>query len=194
MRSLYSPLDVKTVRSLKLGEVVNITGPVVTGRDEVHIRALKYLDEGRPVPECLKGAVLYHCGPIMKQDGQGRWTVVAAGPTTSARMNSLEPRFIREFGIRAIIGKGGMSKETAEAMKEVGCVYLAATGGVAVTYAEGLSRVTGHEWDDLGMPETLWRFDAKSLGPLTVAIDSEGNSLYEEVKRKASVNLGFSDL
>ncbi len=189
MKNLYTPLDEKTVRSLKLGEIVNITGPVVTGRDEVHIRALEYLDEGKDVPVCLKEAALYHCGPIMKQNQDGSWSVVAAGPTTSARMNALEPRFIREFRIRAIIGKGGMSKEVVEAMKEVGCVYLAATGGVAVTYAEGLARVTGHDWADLGMPEALWQFQTKSLGPLIVAIDANGNSLYENVKQKVAENL-----
>ena len=189
MKNLYTPLDEKTVRSLKLGEIVNITGPVVTGRDEVHIRALEYLDEGKDVPVCLNEAALYHCGPIMKQNQDGSWSVVAAGPTTSARMNALEPRFIREFRIRAIIGKGGMSKEVVEAMKEVGCVYLAATGGVAVTYAEGLARVTGHDWADLGMPEALWQFQTKSLGPLIVAIDASGNSLYENVKQKVAENL-----
>jgi len=189
MKNLYTPLDEKTVRSLKLGEIVNITGPVVTGRDEVHIRAIEYLDEGKEVPVCLNEAALYHCGPIMKQNQDGTWSVVAAGPTTSARMNALEPRFIREFKIRAIIGKGGMSKEVAEAMKEVGCVYLAATGGVAVTYAEGLARVTGHDWADLGMPEALWQFQTKSLGPLIVAIDANGNSLYEAVKEKVAENL-----
>ena len=189
MKNLYTPLDEKTVRSLKLGEIVNITGPVVTGRDEVHIRALEYLDEGKEVPVCLNEAALYQCGPIMKQNQDGTWSVVAAGPTTSARMNALEPRFIREFKIRAIIGKGGMSKEVAEAMKEVGCVYLAATGGVAVTYAEGLARVTGHDWADLGMPEALWQFQTKSLGPLIVAIDANGNSLYEAVKEKVAENL-----
>ena len=97
MKNLYTPLDEKTVRSLKLGEIVNITGPVVTGRDEVHIRALEYLDEGKEVPVCLNEAALYHCGPIMKQNDDGSWSVVAAGPTTSARMNALEPRFIREL-------------------------------------------------------------------------------------------------
>ena len=170
-------------------KTVGVTGAVVTGRDEVHIRALEYLDEGKEVPVCLNEAALYHCGPIMKQNQDGTWSVVAAGPTTSARMNALEPRFIREFKIRAIIGKGGMSKEVAEAMKEVGCVYLAATGGVAVTYAEGLARVTGHDWADLGMPEALWQFQTKSLGPLIVAIDANGNSLYEAVKEKVAENL-----
>lgn len=189
MRSLYAPLAEDVVRSLKLGEIVNLTGPVVTGRDEVHIRALEYLDEGKEVPGCLRGAVLYHCGPIMKQCEDGKWVVVAAGPTTSARMNKLESRFIKEFGIRAIVGKGGMSPEVAAVMKEVGCVYLAATGGVAVSYAEGLSRVTGSEWNDLGMPEALWKFDTKSLGPLIVAIDANGNSLYDKVREDVAHNI-----
>jgi fumarate hydratase subunit beta len=98
-------------------------------------------------------------------------------------MNSLEPRMIREFGIRAIIGKGGMSKDVSDAMKECGCVYLAATGGSAVTLAEGLARIKGVEWLDLGMPEALWKFDTNRLGPLVVAMDSNGNSLYEDVRK-----------
>lgn len=182
VKIVQAPLSEKDARSLKLGEQIYITGPVVTGRDDVHLRALKLIDEGEPVPDCLKGAVIYHCGPIMKKNGK-QWTVVAAGPTTSARMNSLEPRFIRELHIHAVIGKGGMDAAVAEAMKKEGCVYLAATGGAAVSLAEGLSRVVGVEWEDLGMPEALWQFDAKRLGPLTVAMDAEGNSLYEQVRK-----------
>ena len=187
MRSIEAPLTEETVRGLKLGEIVSLAGPILTGRDEVHIRALENIDGGKPVPDCLRNAVIYHCGPIMRQEGD-RWTVVAAGPTTSARMNKLEPRFIREFGIRAIIGKGGMNAETVEAMKETGCVYLAATGGVAVSYAEGLGTCHGAEWDDLGMAESLWKFDAKGLGPLVVAIDAHGNSLYAQVEEQVRKN------
>ena len=188
MKAISAPLSEKDVRSLKLGEIVCITGPILTGRDEVHIRALEYVDEGKEVPACLRNAVIYHCGPIMKQVESGRWMPVAAGPTTSARMNSLEPRFIREFRIRAIIGKGGMNAEVAKAMKETGCVYLAATGGVAVSYAEGLGSCNGAEWDDLGMAESLWKFDAQRLGPLVVAIDAEGNSLYAQVDEQVRKN------
>jgi len=134
------------------------------------------------VADCLFGCTLYHCGPIIVEN-EGGYELIAAGPTTSARMNSLEPRFIKEFGVRAIIGKGGMSSEVAEAMKECGCVYLAATGGAAVTLAEGLSRVEGVEWKDLGMAEAVWRFDSNHLGPLVVAMDCYGNSLYEDVRK-----------
>ena len=158
-----------------------ISGPIVTGRDEAHIRALEMRDAGEKTPGQLDGCVLYHCGPIMKQTDDG-WVVVAAGPTTSARMNKLEPDMIRRFNIRAIIGKGGMSAEVAQAMKECGCVYLAATGGAAVSLAEGLGRCTGVEWLDLGMAEALWSFETSRLGPLIVAMDAEGNSLYEKVR------------
>ena len=188
MKALTAPLSADDVRSLELGDIVYLHGPVVTGRDEVHIRALEYVDEGKPVPGCLTNAVIYHCGPIMRQLDSGKWSVVAAGPTTSARMNALEPRFIRQFGIRAVIGKGGMNRETVDAMKEVGCVFLAATGGVAVSYAENLGISEGCEWEDLGMPEALWKFDVNRLGPLVVAIDAHGNSLYEKVNEQVAKN------
>ena len=181
MRYLQSPLDESTVRSLKAGDIVYVSGQVITARDEAHIRALEYLDDGKDVPECLYGCTLYHCGPIILERDDG-YELIAAGPTTSARMNSLEPRFIKEFGVRVIIGKGGMSSEVVETMKECGCVYLAATGGAAVTLAEGLSKVDGVEWKDLGMAESIWRFDSNRLGPLVVAMDSNGDSLYENVR------------
>lgn len=180
MTKLSSPLDEKTVRSLKAGDVVYLDGPIVTGRDEVHIRALKYLREGKNVPDCLYGAVLYHCGPIMSEsDG---FHVVAAGPTTSARMNSMESDMINEFGLRAIIGKGGMSDDVADTMKRKGCVYLSATGGAAVTLAEGITDVEGVEWEDLGMSEAMWKFNVNRLGPLIVTIDCDGNNLYRKVR------------
>ncbi|UAL08398.1 MAG: FumA C-terminus/TtdB family hydratase beta subunit [Candidatus Methanogranum gryphiswaldense] len=182
MRSLRSPLSYDTIKGLKLGEVVSISGPIITGRDEMHMRAIEYSNEGRVVPKEIKNSVLYHCGPIMVKDGNN-WTVIAAGPTTSARMNKLEPEMIRRFSIRAIIGKGGMSSEVLEAMKETGCVYLAATGGAAVSLAEGLSKVAGVEWEDLGMAEAMWKFDTDNLGPLVVAMDCHGNSLYENVRK-----------
>ena len=180
MRTLESPLSEDTVRSLKLGEIVYINGPVITGRDEMHSRAIEKVKNGEDVPEEIIGSVLYHCGPIMTEI-DGKKAVVAAGPTTSARMNSLESEMISRFHIRAIIGKGGMSPEVGKTMAKEGCVYLAATGGVAVTLAEGLHAVDGVEWEDLGMAEAMWKFRANKLGPLIVAMDAQGNSLYEKV-------------
>lgn len=180
---LNSPLDEKTVRSLRLGETVYIKGPIITGRDEMHKRALEKARTGEDVPDEIFNSVLYHCGPIMVQRGE-KWLPVAAGPTTSARMNDLEPEMIERFGIRAIIGKGGMSKKVAEAMEKHGCVYLAAVGGTAVSLAEGLGESTGSEWNDLGMAEAMWKFNAERLGPLIVAIDASGGDLYEDVRGK----------
>ena len=182
MKMLRTPLVESDVRELPLGETVYLFGNVITGRDEMHIRALELAKEGKEIPYDIEGSVLFHCGPIMVQREDGFWNVIAAGPTTSARMNKLEPEMIRRFRIRAIIGKGGMSDEVAEAMKEVGCVYLAATGGAAISLAEGLRRCTGVEWLDLGMAEAMWRFDTDRLGPLIVAMDAQGNSLYKKVK------------
>jgi len=183
MTDLRTPLSEKTVRGLKVGETVYLSGSVVTGRDEMHIRAIENAHHGKPVPEGIEGSVLYHCGPIVAKDGDG-WKVVAAGPTTSARMNSLEPEMIRRFKIRAVIGKGGMSKEVGDAMRETGCVYLAAVGGAAVSIAESIVDVSGAEWQDLGMAEAMWRFKIARMGPLIVAMDSEGNSLYENVRSR----------
>ena len=166
---------------MRLGQTVFLNGPIITGRDEVHMRALA---GGSEVPDCLNGAALYHCGPIMVREGK-EWKVIAAGPTTSARMNSMEAEMIRRFGIRAVIGKGGMSDEVIEAMKDVGCVYLAAIGGAAVSLAECIRDVKGVEWHDLGMAEAMWKFEAERFGPLTVAMDAKGNSLYKEAKLKA---------
>ncbi len=181
MEFLTSPVKESDVRSLKVGDIVYITGKIVTGRDEMHLRVIEYLNEGKEIPENLRGCTLYHCGPILAKTENG-YEPVAAGPTTSARMNSIESRVIRELGIHAVIGKGGMSDEVVETMKECGCVYLAATGGAGVTLAEGLARVSGVEWEDLGMAEAAWIFDAVRFGPLIVAVDCNGNNLYKDVR------------
>ncbi|MFA5560131.1 MAG: fumarate hydratase C-terminal domain-containing protein, partial [Methanofastidiosum sp.] len=119
----------------------------------------------------------------------GKWKAVAAGPTTSTRMNSLEPEFIEKFKVSAIIGKGGMSKPTVDAMKNFGCVYLAITGGAAVLAAKGIKEVIGVEWYELGMPEALWVLRGEKFGPLTVAIDAHGNSLYADVEKEVEKNV-----
>lgn len=186
--NLKAPLSKDTVRSLRLGQEVRVDGEVFIGRDEMHIRALEHRREGKLLPVVLEDGILFHCGPIVRRDSRG-WNIIAAGPTTSARMNALEPDFIREFGIRAIIGKGGMSRPTVEAMRQQGCVYLALPGGAAVLAAQGIKRVRGVEWLDLGMPEALWIVEAKDLGPLIVAIDAHGNSIYEEVDLKVQENM-----
>ena len=180
---LRTPLDERTVRSLHVGDLVTVSGTVVTGRDEMHLRTLETLRAGDAVPMDLSGAALYHCGPIVSGD-----RLVAAGPTTSARMDSIEAEFIARTGVRAIIGKGGMSHEVSEAMREHGCVYLAATGGAAVSLARDVE-VKGVHWMDLGMPEAMWVLETDRMGPLVVAMDSHGESLYEGVRDEVARNM-----
>ncbi|MFQ5884230.1 MAG: FumA C-terminus/TtdB family hydratase beta subunit [Thermoplasmata archaeon] len=186
--NLSTPLSEEDVRNLKLGDTVYLSGILHTGRDAVHIRALEYLEEGKEVPVDFKDMALFHCGPIMKKENE-HWRVIAAGPTTSSRMNSLEPQFIEKFGIRAVIGKGGMSRPTIEAMQKFGCVYLAITGGAAILAANGMKNVKGVEWFDMGMPEAIWIVETENFGPATVAIDTHGNNLFADVEKKVQENL-----
>lgn len=188
MKTLKIPLTEKDVRDLNLGETIYLSGEIYTARDEAHMRALEYVEEGKRLPVEFKDKAVYHCGPIMKKVGEN-WEVVAAGPTTSTRMNTLEPAFIEHFGPRAVIGKGGMGKETLEAMKKHGCVYLAITGGAAVLAAKGIKKVKGVEWLDLGMPEALWIFEGENFGPLIVAMDAHGNSWYDQVEVEIKKNM-----
>lgn len=179
--NLTLPLTEEAVRKLKLGDVVRLTGTMYTARDEAHIHTLEALKSGKDLPVNFDGAAVYHCGPIMKKVNAETWEMVAAGPTTSSRMNTLEPEFIEKLHVRAIIGKGGMSKPTVDAMQKFGCVYLAITGGAAILASRGVTKVSGVHWYELGMPEALWILEANQFGPLIVAIDTHGNSLYETV-------------
>jgi fumarate hydratase subunit beta len=185
------PLDERTVRGLAMGDTVYLTGTFVTARDEAHIHALHMRKEGRALPFEFENSAVFHCGPIARETSEGRWEIVAAGPTTSTRMNSLEPEFLRTFKARAIIGKGGMSRPTVEAMKEVGAVYLAITGGAAVVAARGIAEVKAVHWlEELGMPEALWVLEGRDFGPTTVGIDAHGNSIFERVDAQVRENVG----
>jgi len=128
---------------------------------------------------------VFHCGPIVRKKGD-TWEVIAAGPTTSSRMELFEYDFIKRFGTRLIIGKGGMGEKTVMACREFGAIYTAFTGGAAVLAAEAIKRVKEVFWlEKLGMPEALWVFEVENFGPLTVTIDAHGNNLTEDVKQRA---------
>ena len=139
MIELSTPVSEAAVRGLKVSDEVAITGTLFTGRDAVH----KYLHDGGQLPSgvSLKGGILYHCGPVIIKDEQGNWKCVAAGPTTSIREEPYEWQIIRDFGLRGIIGKGGMREKTLAACKEHGCVYLHAVGGAAQVLAERVRKV-----------------------------------------------------
>jgi fumarate hydratase subunit beta len=145
---------------------------------------IQYLNEGKGLPFVFDGLPLYHCGPLVKR-ANSEWTVLAAGPTTSMRMEPFEDEVIRKLGVRLVIGKGGMGEKTSKAMKESGAVYGAFTGGAAVLAAKYIRKVKTVEWLDLGMPEAVWSFEVDNFGPLIVCIDSHGNNLYLKVETDA---------
>ncbi len=184
---LKTPISEGQIRELKVNDVIYVTGTVVTARDQAHSRALQFHKEGKPLPVNLEGAAVFHCGPIVKKEGD-TWAVVAAGPTTSTRMDIFEDEFIKNFKVRVVIGKGGMGKRTTDAMQKYGAIYGAFTGGAGVLAARAVKEVKAVEWYDLGMPEALWIFEVEEFGPLAVAIDSHGNNVYEDVKKKTEEN------
>ena len=184
---LTTPISEEHVRKLKVNDVVYITGTIVTARDQAHKRALQFHKEGKQLPINLEGLAVFHCGPIVKKEGD-KWSIVAAGPTTSTRMDIFEDEFIKNFKTRVIIGKGGMGKRTTDAMQKYGAIYGAFTGGAAVLAAKAIKKVKNVEWFDLGMPEALWILKTEEFGPLTVAIDSHGNNLFEDIKKKTEEN------
>jgi len=180
-----TPISEEEVRTLKVNDVLYVSGTIVTARDEAHKKALELFREGKKLPINLEGLAVFHCGPIVKKEGD-KWTVVAAGPTTSTRLDQFEDEFIKAYKVRVVIGKGGMGKRTTDAMKKYGAVYGAFTGGAGVLAARAIKSVKTVEWlQELGMPEALWVFEAEEFGPLTIAIDSHGNNIFEEVKKKA---------
>ncbi len=184
---LTTPVSEEEIRKPKVNDLLLISGTVATARDQAHKRALEWAKEGKALPLNLEGLALFHCGPVMRKKGE-KWLAVAAGPTTSTRMEAYEDKLIEKFKPRVIIGKGGMGKRTATALEKFGGVYCVFTGGAAVLAAKFIRQVKGVEWLDLGMPEAMWVFDVKSFGPLVVAIDSHGNNLFSEVADKVEAN------
>ncbi|MHC1586234.1 MAG: FumA C-terminus/TtdB family hydratase beta subunit [Candidatus Hecatellaceae archaeon] len=183
-----TPLKEEDMRKLNLGDVVYVSGTIYAARDMGHRRLIEYAERGEKPPVSLDGAVIYHVGPIVRKKN-GEWEVVSAGPTTSTRMNKTEPKVLEYYPVRMIIGKGGMSREVAEALQKRGAVYCHYTGGAAVLAAKNIKRVAGVEWLDLGIPEALWIFEVENFGPLVVTIDAKGNSFYEQLNSEVSRNL-----
>jgi len=187
MTKLTFPFTEEKIRALKVGEEVLITGVIHTGRDAVH----KYLHEGGQLPDgvSLRDGILYHCGPVVMKQPDGSWKATAAGPTTSIREEPYQWRVIRDFGVRGVIGKGGMGDKTMAACKEYGCVYLHAIGGAAQVLAERIKKVRNvYMMEKFGAPEAIWEFEVEDF-PAVVTIDSHGNSLHAEVLAKSKAAL-----
>ncbi len=180
--SIQAPLSEEAVRRLKVGDVVLVQGEVFTGRDAVHAHLMKH-----EPPVDLQGAILYHCGPVALRE-DGRWRITAAGPTTSMREEPYQGEIIRRYGVRAVIGKGGMGPKTLAAMKEYGAVYLNAIGGAAQYYARCIEDVLDVHLLEFGIPEAMWHLRVKDF-PAIVTMDAHGNSLHEDVERASAVLL-----
>ncbi len=177
---LKTPISEEQIRSLKVGDVVLIDGPMYTGRDAIH----KYLMT-HDSPVDLRGQIIYHCGPVVLKDKQtGEWQIKAAGPTTSSREEPYQADIIKKFGIRAVMGKGGMGAKTLAGLKESGAVYLNAIGGAAQYYSECIKRVTGVDLLEFGIPEAMWHMEVQSF-PAIVTMDSHGNSLHADVDKSS---------
>jgi tartrate/fumarate subfamily iron-sulfur-dependent hydro-lyase beta chain len=187
MIHLKAPFTEEQIRALKVGDPVEISGVLFTGRDAVH----KYLHEGGELPKGvrLENGILYHCGPVVIKDDAGKWKVTAAGPTTSIREEPYQAEIIKQFGLRGVIGKGGMGDRTAAACREFGCVYLHAIGGAAQVLAECISEVRNvYLMEQFGAPEAIWELVVEKF-PAVVTMDANGNSLHREVFASSQAEL-----
>jgi fumarate hydratase class I len=153
-----------------------------TGRDAVHSHLMKH-----EPPVDLRGSVLYHCGPVVVKEGDG-WRVTAAGPTTSIREEPYQGEIIKRYGVRAVIGKGGMGAKTLAAMKEHGAVYLNAIGGAAQFYARSIKQVDGVSLLEFGTPEAMWHLTVEDF-PAIVTMDAHGNSLHKDIEQESGQHL-----
>ena len=191
MKILSYPFSEKSIRALRAGDAVSITGRIYTGRDKFH----KFFADGGKLPVDFRNGALYHCGPVVVEDSHPSsliphpYRVAAAGPTTSVRANPYEPDFIAKTGVRIIIGKGGMDAKTLAAMKKNGCVYVQAVGGGGAIYADAVKKVAGVSLlKEFGAAEAVWHFDVVDFRGV-VAMDAHGNSLFDTVRQSSETKL-----
>ncbi len=176
---LTTPISDEDLESLNVGDVVYLNGTLVTCRDVAHRRLIEL---GRELPVDLKGKAIFHAGPIVVEQPDGKFQMISIGPTTSMRMEKFEREFIEQTGVKLIVGKGGMGPKTVEGCQKHKAVHAVFPGGCAVLAATQVEEIEGAEWRDLGMPETLWINRVKEFGPLIISIDTKGNNLFEQNK------------
>lgn len=172
MKNLKVPVDGEDLTQLKIGDVVSLTGNILTARDQAHKRIL---EQGAPLD--IEGAAIFHAGPIIANKDDD-YEMVAVGPTTSMRMNPYQSDVIAA-GPKIVIGKGGMDDSVSQALIDNNAIYVVATGGCAALYVDAVKEIESVNWLDLGMPEAIWNLKVENFGPLIVAMDSHGNSLYD---------------
>jgi len=178
---LSTPITNEDLKDITAGDIVYLNGYLVTCRDVAHRRLIEY---GRKLPVNIEGGAIFHAGPIVRpiEGEENKFEMVSIGPTTSMRMEKFEKEFIKETGVKLVIGKGGMGLKTQEACKEYKALHAVFPGGCAVLAATQVEEIEDAQWMDLGMPETLWVCRVKEFGPLIISIDTHGNNLFEENK------------
>jgi len=183
MIKLNIPISEEEIRNLKVGDEVSLSGTIVTARDEAH----KLMVDEKPdfIREYLKESVIYHCGPVVKQDDNGEWSFVSAGPTTSAREEPYQADVVCEYNVRGVIGKGGMGDKTSAGLKKCGAVYFHAIGGAGTLIANSVKKVREvFKLEEFGTPEAFWVIEVEDF-PVVVTMDSHGGSLHKEVLEKS---------
>ena len=181
---LTTPIKAEDLADIKIGDVIYLSGHIVTCRDVPHRRVVQ---EGRELPLDIRGGAILHAGPIIRKTGDGGkegFEMVSVGSTTSMRMEKFEREFIAKTGVRLIVGKGGMGEGTMSGCKEFGTIHCVFPAGCAVVAATQVEQIESADWTELGMPETLWKCRVKEFGPLIVSVDAHGNNLFEQNKVK----------
>lgn len=176
---LITPVSTEDLKDIKVGDIVYLDGSMTTCRDVAHRRLV---EEGRELPVDVRNNAIFHAGPIIRPLENDKFEMVSVGPTTSMRMEKFEYEFVKQTGVKVIIGKGGMKENTERACKEFSAIHCVFPAGNAVVAATEVEEIVRAEWRDLGMPETLWNCRVKEFGPLIVSIDTEGNNMFEKNK------------
>ena len=176
---LITPVSTEDLKDIKVGDIVYLDGSMTTCRDVAHRRLV---EEGRELPVDVRNNAIFHAGPIIRPLENDKFEMVSVGPTTSMRMEKFEYEFVKQTGVKVIIGKGGMKENTERACKEFSAIHCVFPAGNAVVAATEVEEIVRAEWRDLGMPETLWNCRVKEFGPLIVSIDTEGDNMFEKNK------------
>ena len=186
---LKTPVSKADLKGLHVGDRVYISGKLFTIRDLSHKRIGEYARTGEVLPFDLKGAAIFHCGPIIKKSASGQWQAAAAGPTSSSRFSPFVRPVLEYAGPKIIVGKGSLFPEAYQAIVDNQAVYLLGVGGCGALYAAQISRVLNAYWEEFGMVDTAWEFEINRFGPLTVGIDLDGNNYTELMKKRLKNNL-----
>jgi tartrate/fumarate subfamily iron-sulfur-dependent hydro-lyase beta chain len=186
---LKTPVSKADLKGLQVGDLVYISGKLLTIRDLSHKRIGEYSRTGEDLPFDLKGAAIFHCGPILKKSASGQWQAVATGPTSSSRFSPFVRPVLEYAGPKIIVGKGSLFPEAYQAIVDNQAVYLLGVGGCGALYAAQITQVLNAYWEEFGMVDTAWEFEISQFGPLTVGIDLDGNNYTELMKKRLKDNL-----